>query len=91
MNKYIVTLAWLKKLIPNLKLCEMTRISYQQLINDYAETHERQATMDFHHQIKCAILDAVDEGMIARDPTKLRERKSRSTSTSLSCILCSII
>lgn len=70
MNKYIMTLAWLKKLIPNLKLCEMTRINYQQLINDYAETHERQTTMDFHHQIKCAILDAVDEGLIARDPTR---------------------
>ena len=70
MNKYIVTHAWLKKLIPNLKLCELTRISYQQLINDYAETHERQTTMDFHHQIKCAILDAVDEGLIARDPTR---------------------
>ena len=70
MNKYLMTLAWLKKLIPNLKLCEMTRINYQQLVNDYAETHERQTTMDFHHQIKCAILDAVDEGLIARDPTR---------------------
>lgn len=70
MNKYLMTLAWLEKLIPELKLCEMTRINYQQLINDYAETHERQTTMDFHHQIKCAILDAVDEGLIARDPTR---------------------
>ena len=70
MNKYLMTLAWLKKLIPDLKLGDMTRITYQQLINDYAELHERQTTMDFHHQIKCAILDAVDEGLIARDPTR---------------------
>lgn len=26
--------------------------------------------MDFHHQLKCAILDAVDEGLIERDPTR---------------------
>lgn len=70
MNKYLMTLAWIKKLIPDLKLGDMTRITYQQLINDYAELHERQTTMDFHHQIKCAILDAVDEGLIARDPTR---------------------
>ena len=70
LNKYLVTLEWLKKLSPNLKLGDITRITYQQLINDYAETHERQTTMDFHHQIKCAILDAVDEGLIARDPTR---------------------
>lgn len=26
--------------------------------------------MDFHHQLKGAILDAVDEGLIQRDPTR---------------------
>ena len=26
--------------------------------------------MDFHHQLKGAILDAVDEGLISRDPTR---------------------
>lgn len=26
--------------------------------------------MDFHHQLKAAILDAVDDGMIERDPTR---------------------
>ena len=40
------------------------------MLNDYAETHERQTTMDFHHQLKGAILDAVDEGLIDRDPTR---------------------
>ena len=70
MEKYLMTHSWLKKLIPNLKICEMTRITYQQLLNDYAECHERQTTMDFHHQLKCAIIDAVDEGMITRDPTR---------------------
>ena len=61
---------WLKRLIPNLKICDLTRISYQQLINDYAVCHERQTTMDFHHQLKGAIMDAVDEGLLDRDPTR---------------------
>ncbi len=65
-----MTQAWLKKLVPELQLCNMTRITYQQLINDYAQHHERQTTMDFHHQLKGAILDAVDEGLIDRDPTR---------------------
>ncbi len=68
--KYRMTQAWVEKLIPGRKLCEMTRITYQQLINDYARSHERQTTMDFHHQLKGAILDAVDEGLIERDPTR---------------------
>ena len=70
MAKYKMTLLWLKKLVPQLPLNQLSRITYQQLLNDYAEHHERQTTMDFHHQLKGAILDAVDEGYIARDPTR---------------------
>lgn len=70
MNKYLLTLSWLKKLIPDLRICDMDRIVYQRLLNDYAKFHERQTTMDFHHQLKGAVLDAVDEGLIARDPTR---------------------
>ena len=77
MRKYEITLLWLKKLVPELKLSQLNRISYQQLLNDYAEFHERQTTMDFHHQIKAAILDAVDEGFIERDPTRKAIIKGR--------------
>lgn len=70
MGKYRLTQKWLDRLIPNLKLNELTRITYQQLINEYAEHHERQTTMDFHHQLKGAILDALDDGLIAKDPTR---------------------
>lgn len=70
MDKYLLTLSWIKQLAPDLKVGELSRITYQQLLNDYAEKHERQTTMDFHHQIKGAILDAVDEGLIERDPTR---------------------
>lgn len=78
MRKYEITLLWLKRLVPELRLSELNRISYQQLLNDYAEFHERQTTMDFHHQIKAAILDAVDEGFIDRDPTRKAIIKGRT-------------
>lgn len=68
--KYRMAQKWVENLVPELRLCDMTRIAYQQLINDYARTHERQTTMDFHHQLKGAILDAVDEGLIEHDPTR---------------------
>ena len=78
MRKYEITLLWLKRLVPELRLSQLNRISYQQLLNDYAEFHERQTTMDFHHQIKAAVLDAVDEGLIDRDPTRKAITKGRS-------------
>ena len=70
MAKYLMTQKWVEKLAPELKVSELTRTIYQQLLNDYAKEHERQTTLDFHHQLKGAILDAVDEGMIERDPTR---------------------
>lgn len=70
MDKYLMTLKWVEKLAPELKVCEVNRINYQQILNDYAACHERQTTMDFHHQLKGAVLDAVDEGLIDRDPTR---------------------
>lgn len=70
MNKYIMAHKWLEKLVPDLAIEELDRFSYQKLLNDYAAEHERQTTMDFHHHLKCAILDAVDEGLIQSDPTR---------------------
>ena len=70
MAKYKLTQQWLRKLIPDLRLCDLNRTTYQKLINDFAEHHERQTTMDFHHQLKGAIIDAVDERLIERDPTR---------------------
>lgn len=70
MSKYLMSHKWVEKLVPELKVGELTRTEYQQLLNDYAKEHERQTTLDFHHQLKGAILDAVDEGWIERDPTR---------------------
>lgn len=70
MNKYLMTHKWLVKLVPDLETENLDRTIYQHLINRYAEQHEKQTVMDFHHQLKGAILDAVDEGLISRDPTR---------------------
>lgn len=70
MAKYLMTHKWVERLIPNLKIMDLNRTAYQQLLNDYAKEHERQTTLDFHHQLKGAILDAIDEGFLIRDPTR---------------------
>lgn len=70
MQKYKLTAKWLRIIAPKIKIYELTRISYQEILNKYAEKHERQSTMDFHHQLKAAILDAVDDGLIEKDPTR---------------------
>lgn len=69
-DKYWLAHRHLKKLAPDLELGQITRIEYQKIINEFAETHEKATTMDFHHQLKSSILDAFDDGLINRDPTR---------------------
>lgn len=70
LNKYRLAHAWLKKLAPDVTLGKLDRITYQNILNGYASKHERQTTMDFHHLLKGAVLDAVDDGLVPRDPTR---------------------
>jgi integrase len=70
LDKYRMTLSWLERLAPDLRICDVTRITYQQMLNEYALYHEKQTTLDFHHQLKGAIMDAVDDGLIPKDPTR---------------------
>ena len=70
LDKYKLSLDWLRKLAPSLKIGDLNRTQYQKILNDYAKTHERQTTMDFHHHLKAAVLDAVDDGFIDKDPTR---------------------
>lgn len=70
LNKYHLALAWIERHAPDMKLSDLDRISYQKILNEYAKDHERQTTMDFHHLLKGAVLDAVDDGLVPRDPTR---------------------
>lgn len=51
LDKYLMTHQWLLKLVPELQLCDVNRMVYQQLLNDYAVYHERQTTMDFQKHL----------------------------------------
>lgn len=70
LSKYLIAHKWVEKLAPDLLVSDINRLNYQKLLNDYALYHERQTTVDFHHHLKAAILDAVDEGLIDYDPTR---------------------
>lgn len=78
LDKYYLTHKKLIELAPNLHLNELTRQNYQKLINKYATEHEKQTTMDFHHHLKAAILDAVDDGLLENDPTRRTIIKGRT-------------
>lgn len=69
-DKYQNTLGWLKRIAPDLKVCELDRKTYQRIINKYAEHHEVQSVKDFNTQIRACVLDLIDEGLIERDPTR---------------------
>ena len=62
MAKYRMTQKWVEKLAPELKVCELTRTAYQKILNDYAKEHERQTTLDFHHQLKGTFHSFVEPG-----------------------------
>lgn len=69
-TKYKQTHKQLRLLAPHLRLCDLNRQIYQDLLNRYAETHEKQTVLDFHHQVKSGILDALEEGLLTIDPTR---------------------
>ncbi|MEE6682758.1 site-specific integrase [Limosilactobacillus reuteri] len=70
LDKYYLTHRKIKELAPELHMNELTRQSYQKLLNNYATTHEKQTTLDFHHHLKAALVDALDEGLLEHDPTR---------------------
>lgn len=70
LKKYYTSHLFITQIAPNLLLSELSRQSYQSILNEYASTHEKQTTKDFHHQLKSSIRDAVDEKIIAHDPTR---------------------
>ena len=70
LQKYKSVLSHIQNLAPDLNVSDVTRQSYQRLLNDYAKTHEKQTVTDFHHMVKPCLLDALDEGILLRDPTR---------------------
>lgn len=69
LSKYYQTAKVIREIIPRVFIDELDRRTYQNLLNVYAETHEKQTTMDFHHRVKGCIQDLFHDGLIERDPT----------------------
>lgn len=69
-NKYCSNGRFLIKNFPDLVLSKMTADDYQQVLNKYAETHEKATTTDFHHQLAWALKRAYNiDGILKRDVT----------------------
>lgn len=80
-RKYEMTYQKLNELASDVTLGSLNRLEYQRILNVYAQTHEHQTVMDFHHQVKSALLDVVDEGIISKDPTRKVVIKGTTTRT----------
>lgn len=70
LKKYLAAYKWICELVPDMKMSELNRTNYQKLLNDYAAIHEKQTVLDFHRYLKAGILDAFDDGLITKDPTR---------------------
>lgn len=70
LEKYKNNTRRIRELAPDMKMGDLNRSSYQNLINKFAETHEETTVRDFHHHLRSCLLDAFDDGAIERDPTR---------------------
>lgn len=70
LRKYKMDIVHLRNIAPGLECEELTRPEYQKIINVFAETHEKITVLDFHHRLKAAVMDAVDDGLVPADPTR---------------------
>ena len=69
-NKYRSNGRFLIKNFSDLILEKMTADDYQQILNKYAETHEKSTTTDFHRQLAWALKRAYNvDGILKRDVT----------------------
>ncbi|EAC4638162.1 site-specific integrase [Listeria monocytogenes] len=69
LQKYYMVARHLRNICPKLFMSDFDRVEYQKIINEFAKTHEKQTTTDFHHQVKGCIMDAFHDGLLERDPT----------------------
>lgn len=69
LQKYYQVARVLREICPKLVISEFDRREYQRIINVYAETHEKQTVIDFHHLVKSCIKDLFYDGQLERDPT----------------------
>lgn len=69
LKKYYQVAKVLREICPRLFISDFDRREYQRIINEYAKTHEKQTTIDFHHHVKSCIKDLFHDRLIDIDPT----------------------
>ncbi|MDT2889406.1 site-specific integrase [Lactococcus lactis] len=69
LKKYRIASDFLRKVCPKLFLSDFDRMEYQKILNEYAKTHERQTTADFHTLVKACIRDLFHDRQLEVDPT----------------------
>ncbi|MBA1433798.1 site-specific integrase [Bombilactobacillus bombi] len=68
--KYQNTAKHIHKYFGNLRLKDLNKDIYQECLNNFAKTHAKRTVSCFHKHIRAALLDAIDEGIITKDPTR---------------------
>lgn len=69
-NKYQNTGKHAAELFGSLKLKDLTKLLYQEKLNQFAQTHARRTVACFHKQLRACLLEALDERIIIADPTR---------------------
>ena len=68
--KYTNTHRQIIRYFGDITVPELTATYYQQTLNDYAKTHSKLTVSCFHKQIRACLLDAIDESIISKDPSR---------------------
>lgn len=68
-NKYRAAHGNLTRFLGDIKLGELTRVAYQNMITAYGEVYHIQTVRDFHNILKASINDAVYDGHLEKNPT----------------------
>ncbi|MCO6543130.1 MAG: site-specific integrase [Lactobacillus sp.] len=68
--KYQNTAKHIRQYFGNIKLKDLNKDIYQERINLFSQTHAKRTVSCFHKHIRAALLDALDEGIINKDPTR---------------------
>lgn len=67
---YKHTLNNIKKYLPTTSLSEVTKKDYQEMLNEFAETHAKDTTKRFHTHFRAMMLDALDNKIVLNDVTR---------------------
>ena len=77
LKKYDYVHRQLSIIAPNVRMCDLDRMEYQKILNEFAKTHEKTTVTGFHHLLKACVRDAFHDGDIASDPSRRAVIKGR--------------